>query len=66
MSTGTMIGITFGAVCIPLMLCVLAVFLGPCFRGRGFGGASHAAAFKKYRYHQPDYGDDGPGSATYM
>lgn len=54
MTTGTLIGIIFGVVCVPLMGCVIAVFLGPCFRGEGFGGRTHKTTFKKYRYHHPD------------
>ena len=54
--TGTAIAIIFASVCVPLMACVLLVFLGPCFRGRGFGGKKHKADnCKKYRYHSPGF-----------
>ena len=58
LTTGTKIGITYGAVCIPMMICVLLVFLGPCFRGRGFGGKMHKMHHSSYNTRsRHDYDD---------
>ena len=65
MPTGHIIAIIFGSVCLPIMVCVISVFLGPCFRGSGFGGKRHKTTYRKYRYQaQTSTGGDDSGNLS--
>lgn len=43
--TAHVIAIIYASLCLPMLACVLTMFLGPCFRGRGFGGSTHRTHF---------------------
>ena len=49
MSTGKVIGIIFASVGPVVLIVVILVFLGPCFRGRGFGGSTGSKNRSYYR-----------------
>lgn len=54
-TTGIKIWIIYAAVCTPIMLCVTLVFLGPWFKGRGFGGKKHRTEYT-FTYAKRFYG----------